>query len=200
MTEDEARADIALIRRAIEDGRRYAQAGSPDMVVWGVAVALGYVGAYAYRRGWSPAPPGPVWALCIGLPWLYSLRRFLPRRGRGARPARSPMAAALGMLWLGCGIFLTTLGVAAGWTGAIHEGWFAAVVAGVLGIGFFVSARLVNLGWLRWVGVAWWLGELAVFGLRHEAASLPLSAAMMLLLLAGPGLVLLARRGGRPAA
>ena len=106
------------------------------------------------------------------------------------------MAQALGMLWLGCGIFLTIMGFAAAWTGAIREGWFDAVVAGVMGIAFFASARLTNLSWLRWVALAWWLGELAIFSLRHHVERLPLSAALMLLLLAGPGLILL-QRGAR---
>jgi hypothetical protein len=107
------------------------------------------------------------------------------------------MARALSMLWLGCGIFLTTLGIAAMWTGEARGGWFNAVVAGVMGIAFFASATLSNLPWLRWVGVAWWIGELAIFAVRHQPEALPLSAVLMLALLAGPGLVLLQRRACR---
>jgi len=62
------------------------------------------------------------------------------------------------------------------------------------GIAFFVSAWLSNLGWLRWVALLWWVGELGVFALRHRPEFLPLSAALMLLLLAGPGLLLSRRR------
>jgi hypothetical protein len=40
----------------------------------------------------------------------------------------------------------------------------------------------------------WWLGELAVFALRHRPEVLPLSAALMVMLLAGPGLLLSRRR------
>jgi hypothetical protein len=108
------------------------------------------------------------------------------------------MAQALAMLWLGCGIFLTTLGIAV-MVAEVRGGWFDAVVAGVMGIAFFASARLAQLPWLRWVGIAWWVGELALFALRYRIEALPLSAALMLLLLAGPGYVLLQRRGGRSA-
>jgi hypothetical protein len=196
--EDRAREDIAFIRQAIEEGGAYATACSPDMLVWGIAVALGYIGTYAFVRGWSPLVPHAVWAVCIGLPWLFSLRN-VPRRllGGGGRPRRGSMALALGMLWLGCGIFLTSLSIAALWTGANREGWLDAVTAGVMGIAFFASSWLTNLGWLRWIAIAWWLGELAIFSVRHQVEVLPLSAALMLVLLAGPGLVLL-RRGGRP--
>jgi len=194
--EDRAREDIALIRRAIEEGVAYTTACSPDMLVWGVAVALGYLHTYAFIRGWSAMQPNAAWAICIGLPWIYSLRRQIRTLFGSAPPPRGPVAQALGMLWLGCGVFLTIMGVAAIATGAIREGWFGAVVAGVMGIAFYASAWMTNLAWLRWVAVAWWVGEIAIFALRHQAEVLPLSAALMLILLAGPGLVLL-RRGAR---
>jgi hypothetical protein len=196
IVEDQAREDIAFIRHAIEEGGAYATARSPDMLVWGIAVAVGYLATYAFVRGWSPIAPAAVWAVCIGLPWLYSLRRLFRRLLGNSLSPRGPMALALSMLWLGCGIFLTTIVVAAMWTGAAREGWCDAVVAGVLGIAFFASSWLTNLPWLRWVAVAWWLGEVAVFALRHQPEVLPLSAVLMLLLLAGPGFVLL-RRGAR---
>jgi hypothetical protein len=199
MAENQAREDIAFIRRAIEDGRDYASARGPDMIVWGVAVAAGYLGSYAFQRGWSPLSPQWLWPLCIGLPWIYSLRGVLKRIG-APLGARNPMTAALRMLWLGCGVFLTTLGIAAGWSGDIRQGWFNAVVAGVLGIGFFGTARLVNLPWLRWVAISWWLGELALFALRHRIEAPVLAAVLMLLLQAGPGLVLLTRPAARTGA
>lgn len=201
MTEDEARADIAFIRRAIEDGRGYANARSPDMVVWGIAAAIGYLGTYGRVRGWLLFDPSWLWALCIGLPWLYSLRRVARRLISGAnRPAARPLVTALRMLWLGCGVALTTLYLAASWTGDIREGWFGAVAAGVIGVGFFTSAWLSNVAWLRWIGLGWWAGELGLFVLRYRPEAPLLGMALMLLLLAGPGLVLLARRGARPQA
>lgn len=193
MIEDQVRADIAFIRHAVEEGRNYATARSPDIMVWGIAFAIGYFGTYAFVRGWSPLHPNLLWALCSGLVWLYSFRRLLPGAERGC--VDSPMARAMGTLWFGCGVFLTTLAVAAIWAGAMRQGWFNAVVAGVFGTAFFASASLSNLGWLRWVAVLWWLGELAVFALRYRLEVLLLSAALMLLLLAGPGLLLLLRRG-----
>src|SRR6516164_7050188 len=119
------------------------------MLVWGIAVAIGYLGTYGFIRGWSPVSPGALWAACLGLPWLFSLRR-----------------------------------VAAMVTGEARNGWCNAIVAGVMGIAFFASASLARLPWLRWVGIAWWIGELVLFALRHRVEVLPLSAALMLLLLA----------------
>jgi len=200
MIEDQARADIAFIRRAIEEGAAYATARSPDLMVWGIAVAVGYLGTYGFIRGWSPVAPGPLWAACIGLPWLFSLRRMARRLAGSAVPARSPMAQAVAMLWFGCGMFFMTMGIAVCVTGEARYGWWDAVVAGVMGIGFFASASLTRLPWLRWVAIAWWAGALALFALRHRLEALPLAAALMLLLLAAPGYVLMSRRADRAGA
>jgi hypothetical protein len=200
MIEDQAREDIAFIRRAIEEGGAYATARSPDMLVWGIAVAIGYLGTYAFIRGWSPIAPASLWAACLGLPWLFSLRRVARGLAGGIVPARGPMAQALAMLWFGCGIFLTILAIVTIATDEGRNGWCDAVVAGVMGIGFFASASLTRLPWLRWVATAWWLGELALFALRHRLEALPLAAALMLLLLAGPGYVLMSRRTRRAEA
>jgi hypothetical protein len=100
------------------------------------------------------------------------------------------MVQAVRMLWLACGIVLTTLAVAVGLAGDWHQGWYNAVCCGVLGIGFFASSCLFNLGWMRLVAAGWWAGELLVYALRHRIEVLPVSAALMLLLLALPGFVL----------
>jgi hypothetical protein len=194
--EERARENIAFIRRAIEEGGAYATARGPDMLVWGVAVAIGYLGTYAFVRGWSPIMPNALWAACLGLPWLYSLHRLFRRFFGSAPSTRGPMAQGLSMLWLGCLVFLTTLAIAVCWDGEIRRGWFDAVVAGIMGTAFFATSWLANLPWLRWVALAWWLGELALFAWRHHPEMLLLAAALMLVLLAGPGLILLTR-GGR---
>ena len=141
MIEDRARDDIAFIRRAIEEGAAYATACSPDMLIWGIAIAIGDLATYGFVRGWSPITPNAVWTICIALPWVYSLRRQFAGLAGRSRPPRGAMAQALGMLWLGCGVFLTTMGIAAAATEAIREGWFNAVVAGVMGIAFFCERR-----------------------------------------------------------
>jgi hypothetical protein len=195
MTEDAVRDEIAFIRRAIEEGRGYASGRSPDMVVWGGAIALASACTYAAQRGWPLVGQGWLWGACVGLPWLYSLRGLM----RPGRPPGRPMARAMGMLWLGCGVSLTVLAVVAAWSGDMREGWFTAVSAGTMGIAFFASAALSNLGWMRLVAVGWWVGEALLYVLRHRPEAMALHALLMLGLLALPGIILL-RGGARPGA
>ena len=59
MTDDQARADIALIRIALDQGRAYATARSPAMIVWGLltGIAAGYGGTWAFVTGrWAVRP------------------------------------------------------------------------------------------------------------------------------------------------
>ena len=185
-------ADIAFIRSTLEDGRAYARGRSPDMAIWGLFVAAGYLGTYAYVRHWSSLDPNYVWLAAIVLPWAYSLRRWwYPLLGRApAIPQRGPMARAFAMLWLGCGISILMLAVAANWPGVSSYHWYDAAVAGVLAIGFFAGSALCDVGWMRFVAVAWWAGAFLLYGLRDGATVLLLGAAMMLLFLAAPGLIL----------
>jgi hypothetical protein len=202
MTEAAARDDIAFIRRAIEDGRAYASARGADMVVWGVAVAIGHLGTYALARGWLSLSSNWLWIACLGLSVLFSLRRILPAvfGSRESRPRTPPMTRAMRMLWLGCGIFLLTFAAAAAWTGDNREGWADVFSTSILGVGFFASASLCNLPWMRWVAGGWWLGFIATYALHGRVELMPLSAGLILLLLALPGVVLLRSRpraGGR---
>jgi hypothetical protein len=200
MTNDAVREEIAFIRRAIEEGRGYATGWSGDMMVWGVLIAAAYLGSYATRRGWWAADPDWLCWGAVALGWIYSLHRVVRRIVAGsAWPPLRPMVQAVRMLWLACGIVLTTLAVAVSLAGEWNQGWYFAVSCGVMGIGFFASAFLFNLGWMRLVAVGWWAGELGVYALRHQLEVLPLSAALMLLLLALPGFVLMRNAGSTAA-
>jgi len=191
-SDETLREEIAFIRRAIEEGRGYATGWSGDMIVWGVLIAGAYLGTYATRRGWWAIDPDWLCWGAVGLGWLYSLHRVARHLISGSPwPTARPMVQAVRMLWLACGIVLTTLAVAVGLAGDWNQGWYGAVTCGVMGIGFFTSSFLFNLAWMRLVAVGWWAGELAVYALRHQVEVLPLSAALMLLLLAIPGFVLM---------
>jgi len=201
MNEDAVRDDIAFIRRTMEQGRRVVGSWSVDMLVWGIAVTLGYAGTYARVRGWWTLDPNWLWTGLVVLAWLYSLRRvargFLAERADPALPRA--IGSPIGMLWFGCGVFLTITSFAVIFTTGPTTWWInGPVAAGVMGIAFFVSSFLCDLPWMRWVALAWWLGELALFVLHQRPEGLLFAGALMLVLLAVPGFVLM--RGRRECA
>jgi hypothetical protein len=189
-----ARDDIAFIRQAVADGRAFAFGRSPDILVWGLALALGFFANYAALEYGAPSSIPWIWLATLVLPWAFTLRRAF-RKQPSPRP---PLVQAVSAVWIGSGIFLTTLTIAAGWEDAFREGWMNAVVAGAFGFCFFASASLLRLGWMRFVAVGWWMGEIGLFALRHRADACLVTGALMLTLLAGPGLYILLR-GARTA-
>jgi len=191
MVDHGVEADIAFIRNALEEGRAYARRRSPDMFVWGLFVAGGYLATYAYVRGFSPVSPDHVWLAAIAIPWAYTLRRFwLPLLGvRHPVPRRTPMGQAFAMLWLGSGFSIMALAVAANWGGVSSYHWYDAAVACIIATAFFAGSFL-SVSWLRLVAVAWWAGAFLMYGLKNGATVLLVGAAMMLLFLAAPGLLL----------
>ena len=184
-------ADIAFIRSTLEEGRAYARRRSPDMFVWGLFVAAGYLGTYAYVRHWSSVDPNWVWLVAIAIPWAYSLRRWwfwllgsrLARLSAARRRALSPCSGSAPASRL------LTLAVAANWGGVAAYHWYDAAVAEHSCHRVLRGSFLCNVAWLRFVAVAWWIGALLLYGLRGDGVLL-LGAAMMLLFLAGPGLIL----------
>lgn len=190
MTDDQARADLAMIRASLEEGRTYATAHSPDMIIWGCLIAAGYLGTWASVTGNLHVPSKWLWMGILAVGWLI----YLMLRLSGRRPAAPrPTVMALRMVWLGIGIGLTTTSLVGNYLDHLGTGWFDPFGAAMLGAGFFASATLCDLPWLRWVAVAWWMGELGCFWLLGNVMSLPFSAALYVLFLAGPGLALYLR-------
>src|SRR5262249_26754148 len=124
-SKDSVREDIAFIRHAIEQGRAYAGAHSFALLVGGIPFAAGYLGTYATVTGWWLINPNWLWAVCIVLPWLYSLRRLLRSLLFRSQPTATPplVIQALRMLWFGCGIFLSMFSVAGVASGVLGPGW-----------------------------------------------------------------------------
>ncbi|MDE1173418.1 MAG: hypothetical protein PW790_07055 [Parvibaculaceae bacterium] len=187
-SKDTVRDEIAFIRRAIEEGRSYAHLHGVDMVVWGVLMGFGYLGNYARGAGFSPVNPNWIWLVCVLAGWLFSIRDRL--LGQSCSGPVAPMVRALQMLWLACGVTLTGMALAMAFSAEIQADQLKAISAGVLGIGFFVSAFLTNVRWLRYVAIGWWAGEVVFCFFQSGLYPQLLGAALMFGLLALPGYLL----------
>ena len=64
MSDHSAREDLAFIRAMLQEGRAYASFRAPDMIVWGIAIATGYLGTY-FICAQPPAVLDGLWVACI---------------------------------------------------------------------------------------------------------------------------------------
>ena len=106
----DVRDDIAFIRQAVADGRSFAFGRSPDILVWGIALAAGFFANYAALKYGAPSRIGWIWLGTLVLPWAFTMRRAF----RVTRSTRPVLVEAVSSVWIGSGIFLTTLTIVAG--------------------------------------------------------------------------------------
>ena len=189
--DEDARADLAAIRQAIEDGRRFAAGGGGYMILWGGVIGLGQLATYATVRHHLALDPDVLWAVSIPLAWAATL--FMVWREFRGRQVRTLAGRVLSTTWFGCGITLSVLYVSTVFSGGFQPGWYLAITAGTMGIGFFATSFLCAYRWMRALAIAWWLAEAAIFAWRSDLEIVALSGALMLLMLALPGIVLVRR-------
>lgn len=191
-----AKEDLALIRRLMEDSRREVVDRGKHFLIWGVIPVVGLVATYA--RATTGAGPDPRWVwmgvLVVGWGASMVVGWRDGRRQRVFTTARRILTAT----WVAMAVTLTLIALG-GMFGALVD---VRALPGLLSVtmapAVLLTAVLTGERWLTAVAVGWWLGGgvmLFVPGLY----TLLLMAAMALLLLAVPGVVLYARSRRRDA-
>ncbi|HEX2079091.1 MAG TPA: hypothetical protein VHG08_15310 [Longimicrobium sp.] len=189
----QAREDLAVIRRLMEDGHRVVNTAGPHFVAWGVLTSAALIATYVLGGRGETRPITWAWIAAVGLGWLASLALTLAE-GRRER-VRSATGRILGGLWTGTGVTLMLLGFAGPAGGGVRPDAITAVLAAVLGSGFFATGLLLGSRWMQAAACGWWGGALFML-LRPGAHGLLVTAGLVLVLQTLPGawLMLRARR------
>lgn len=205
MSDDQDLAgEVAYVRALAEEGRNAPLVGGVTYVVWGLAVGLAALVAFADGVGvitlsgpltWAP------WFAAFAAGWGFSLwlgRRADRKPGSRTVGNRTAMSA-----WFAVGLFITgffaTLFL-------VHDRFAAAgvppyflfslmfpVAFGLYGVAFFASATAARLDWLRWFAVAAWLFSFASLFLLDSAWQMLVAAIGIFICAVIPGLVLMRR-------
>lgn len=192
--ERDAREDLALIRRVMEESRRAVVDRGMHFIIWGTLPALGMVATYV--RVATGEGPNPLWAWIAVLVLSWSASMVVGwREGRRA-PVKTLAYRLLTAMWVSVGVSLTIVGIAGMFGPMIPTGALAGLVATMLAPAVLVAGLLTQQPWLGWVAVGWWTGA-AVMLFFPGLYILLLMAVMSVLLLALPG-ALLMRRASRP--
>lgn len=186
----DAREDLAMIRRLMEESRREARERGRHLMIWGGLSAVGLTATYLSALGRLPVSVDALWVVLLLAGWSASMMV-------GWRDARRAEVRTLGrrllsVTWVAVGVTLTVIAAAGLFGPVVSAPALGGLVAVVIAPAVLVTAVLTGERWLSLVAAGWWLGGgvmLFVPGLY----SVPLMAAMSLLLLAVPGGVLNAR-------
>lgn len=184
----QAREDLAAIRRLMEGGRQVVNTAGPHFVAWGVLTSGALAATYVMAGRGDTRAIWWTWAVAIGLGWAASVALMLTAERR----VSSATGRLLGGLWVGTGVTLTLLGFAAPAGGGLAQEAITGVLAAVLGGATFATGLLVGSRWMQAAAGAWWAGALLML-LWPGPHGLLLTAALVLLLQAVPGVVLTLR-------
>ncbi|MBW3535907.1 MAG: hypothetical protein KY453_11950 [Gemmatimonadetes bacterium] len=179
--------DLAWIRALMEDSQRLLRGTWRHQAVWGLLSAVGLVATWWAVSGSRLTMAWAVWPLLLVVGW--SLSFALARKDGARRPVRNLASRAFGGVWIGSGVTLTLLGTLGLYSGAVAPSALPGVLSLVLGLGYFASGFVTGLGWLRWIGVAWWLVGSGLMVWRGPGGLLVLAVAALLLEV-GPALTL----------
>lgn len=186
MDRDNAIEEIALIRRVIDDSRKFTMDNGRYLILWGVIIAAAIFIEYWMLVTGNAASCLWLWIITIGIGWIVSMIWGF----RQASKHRTwPIGARLvGMVWSSCGIAMTIFGFVGAGTGAIHGWAVSPTLAVVMGMGYAISGLVYRLRWVSFVGVAWWVGSLAMFYVKG-IETLLIFGIMMVIFQVVPGLV-----------
>lgn len=171
MDQQSAIEKIALIRRVIDESRQFTFDNGKYYLTWDALTTAAIFAEYA--------------AILTGKESLSVIMAMREPSRLGGWPVGAKFIA---LIWGSSGVSMTIIGFVGPFTGALHSWAICPAVATVVDGAFAMSSLVYRLKWALMVGIAWWVGALAMFAVRG-IATLPMYGVMMILFGIIPGLV-----------
>lgn len=161
MVSNEAQEQLDYIKNVIQESRKTIQNDGLNFLLWGIIVSAGllltyFLELFRWRTEWTIF----VWLILISLGWMLTWYEY-----RKMREARVSFFAdrVIGGIWLGCGVALSILGFIGPWSCAYSSLYITAVLACVMGIGYFVTGFVTGYCWFKIAGYVWWIISIYMF-------------------------------------
>lgn len=189
--ENDAREDLAMIRRLMSESRRTVDAGGPHYLIWGVLITAALVGTWAHQTGRLATQPVWIWSVAVGLGWILSM--IVGIRGGRRAEVRTAGGRIMAGIWVGTGVTLTLAGFLGTGSGTLTGDAMLGLTASLIGSALFASSFVLRPTPYRWLAVGWWAGAVPLFLWRDPGAQL-LLAGMTVAFMLVPGVWLLLGR------
>lgn len=188
--EESAQADLALIRRLMEETRGEAVDRGKHFLIWGVVSGSGLVATWSAVTGNVNLDPRWIWAALLAAGWAASM--YVGWRDSRRTRVRAVGRHLLSALWVATGASLTLIGVAGLFGDVVDVRALPGLLSTVVAAAFLTTSILMGAGWLKAVAVGWWIGGAAMLFLSGPSTLLVMAG----LVLAGmvlPGMILYSR-------
>lgn len=195
--DEQARRDLEIVRRLMEDARGVEWRHGPHFVLWGALSAVALLLTWGSALGAIGLAPVWIWAIVLTLGWLGSFR--LSMRAGGASRRVTAGSRLLGGIWVGAGVTLTTIGMLGVAAGAVPVILLPGLLSLVFGAAYWATAAVTARRGERGYAIGWWVGGAAMLLWPNGLWTLPTLAGMVVGLEVVPGLILV-RRGRRAEA
>lgn len=166
MNEMDAKESLGVIRSMIEETKKATAYSGDIYIVWGVATLLAVLGTYLlvvlelYQYIWIN------WIVFMGLGVVYSVYHGITRERKAE--VTTFAGRILGWVWFACGVSLMILAFVAPLAGLYPGMMVPAVVATVIGIGYFITGEVVQWKLFIWLSFLWWVGGAGMMFLKTE--------------------------------
>jgi len=160
MTEQQAREDLRIIKDMLEKTKKATAESGTLFIVWGVLITLALIGNYIlayfkqYEWEWLN------WTAMTVIGWVYSVVYGI-RKERKA-PAKTYIQVAARHLYFASGALFLLVGLAFPRIGIYSYEAITPLVSAVTGLLFFVMGGLFEWKLLKWAGLIWWAGAIAM--------------------------------------
>jgi hypothetical protein len=183
--------DVTLIRRLMSDAQGAVSETGIHQIWWGAWVAVALTVSWAASTGALDLGQGWIWIGFLLVGWIggWVLGAWEDERS----PVRTVAGRMTVSVWIGIGVAATIVGLAGAGSGTIADGATQGVISALIGAGYFASGAATQLRWVRWLGVAWWVGA-TVMLVRPGPHTKLVMAGMALAFNVVPGIVLFLRR------
>jgi len=187
MNEKEAQESLEVIRKMIEETKKAVAYSGEIYIVWGVITLLAILGTYILVFFRLYQYISIDWIGLMSLGCAYSIYQGVTQKRKAKITSFS--TKAMGYTWFGCGVTLMILAFVAPLAGVYSGQMVPAVVAVVIGCGYFITAQLCHWKLLSWSSLLWWGGGVVMMFLRTEY-SLLVFAFLIILGYLIPGFIL----------
>lgn len=160
MTVEDAHAELAYIRRLMEDTRQAAYVSGGYFIVWGIVIGLGLIASWMGLIGVLPVSEFVSWTACllmggIGTGWLV--------RQEMREPVEAPAGRLIGMVWMSMGITMLIIFFIGVGSGTLHGSLMSPISSALVGSAVFLTGTLAGINWLRNLAFGWWAGAAVMF-------------------------------------
>lgn len=129
-----------------------------------------------------------IWGIGFSLAWAFELRVYI--KGKKKNHDGTFSGNILSRLWLTILISMMIIGIFGELSGAVSSDAGSGVIAVLLAIGYIVTGTIMNSGWVKLLGIGWWLGSILIF-YSSVIQSVLIWAILMTVLQFIPGIILL---------